>query len=194
MAERGRDVERSKTGGEPADERPMELSTEEKIIVAIRQITHAVDLWSRQLWQQAGLTSPQLAVLKEIESGRSATPTAIAEGLHLTQPTVSGILQRLERIGAIEREPSAADGRSVLAVVTPKGRSLIAQCPSLLRDRVRDRLAELPDAKRARLLDDVRLLAEIMGAADVEEAPFFFSRNARKSRMKAEKPETAGRR
>jgi DNA-binding MarR family transcriptional regulator len=167
----------------------MELSAEEKIIVAIRQITHAVDLWSRQLWQQAGLTSPQLAVLREIESGRNATPTTIADALHLTQPTVSGILQRLARIGAIEREPSAADGRSVLAVVTPKGKSLIAKCPSLLRDRVRDRLAELSEVKRARLLEDVKVLAEIMGAPGADDAPFFYSRKVRGKRTKTSKRE-----
>lgn len=165
----------------------MELSTEEKIIIAIRQITHAVDLWSRQLWQQSGLTSPQLAVLREIESGRSASPTTIAEALHLTQPTVSGILKRLERIGAIDREPSAADGRSVLAVVTPKGKSLILKCPSLLRDRVRERLEQLSESKRARLLEDVTLLAEIMDAQDVDGAPFFYSRNIRGKGKKSQK-------
>jgi DNA-binding MarR family transcriptional regulator len=163
----------------------MKLTTEEKIIVAIRQITHAVDLWSRQLWQQAGLTSPQLAVLREIQSGRSATPTTIADALHLTQPTVTGILQRLERIGAIEREPSETDGRSILAAVTPKGESLITKCPSLLRDRVRDRLAQLPAAERDGLLEHVRLLAEIMGAPDVDEAPFFYSRKVPKRRVKS---------
>jgi DNA-binding MarR family transcriptional regulator len=165
----------------------MELSTEEKIIVAIRQITHAVDLWSRQLWQQTGLTSPQLAVLREIQSGRSATPTTIADALHLTQPTVTGILQRLERIGAIEREQSLVDGRSIVAVVTPKGASLVSKCPSLLRDRVRGRLAKLPAEKRAGLLEHVRLLAEIMGAPDAEEAPFFYSRNVTRRRVKSSK-------
>lgn len=171
----------------------MELSTEEKIIVAIRQITHAVDLWSRQLWYQAGLTSPQLAVLKEIQSGRSDTPTTIADALHLTQPTVTGILQRLERIAAIRREQSLVDGRSIIAVVTPKGASLVAKCPSLLRDRVRERLAKLPVEKRAELLEHIRLLAEIMGALDVDDAPFFFSSNVPRKRAKPSKSRATAR-
>lgn len=171
----------------------MELSTEEKIIVAIRQITHAVDLWSRQLWRHTGLTSPQLAVLREIQSGRSATPTTIAEALHLTQPTVTGILQRLERVGAIQREQSPVDGRSVVALVTPKGASLVAKCPSLLRDRVRGRLEGLPVEKRDALLEHVRLLAEIMGAPDVDDAPFFYSHNAIRSRVKSKRPRMTAR-
>ncbi|MBS0261446.1 MAG: MarR family transcriptional regulator [Planctomycetes bacterium] len=171
----------------------MELSTEEKIIVAIRQITHAVDLWSRQLWQQTGLTSPQLAVLREIQSGRNATPTTIADALHLSQPTVTGILQRLERAGAIRREQSFADGRSIVAVITRKGESLLAKCPSLLRDRVRERLARLPIEQCAGLLDHIRLLAEIMGAPDADEAPFLFSRNVPGQRVKSTKSRTARR-
>ena len=169
----------------------MELSTEEKIIVAIRQITHAVDLWSRQLWQKTGLTSPQLAVLREIQSGGSDTPTTIAEALHLTQPTVTGILQRLERIGAIRREPSLVDGRSVVAMVTSKGASLIAKCPSLIRDQVRERLEKLPVEKRAALLEHVRMLAEILGAPDGEDAPFLFSRNVPRRRAKTKNSRTA---
>lgn len=162
----------------------MELSTEEKIIVAIRQITHAVDLWSRRLWQQTGLTSPQLAVLREIQSGRSATPTTIAEALHLTQPTVTGILQRLERRGAIRREQSPADGRSITAVITRQGTALAAKCPSLLRDQVREGLERLPVETRSGLLEHVRLLAEIMGAPEADDVPYLFSRNVPGKRVR----------
>jgi DNA-binding MarR family transcriptional regulator len=156
----------------------LELSIEEQIIVAVRQITHAVDLWSRQLWQQVGLTSPQLAVLREIRSGRNVTPTTIADALHLTQPTVTGVLQRLERVGAVRRERSLIDRRSVHAIITPKGESLAANSPSLLRDRVRKRLTQLPKTKRARLLEDVRLLAEMIDAPAPNGAPFLYSGGA----------------
>ncbi|MGD9646346.1 MAG: MarR family winged helix-turn-helix transcriptional regulator [Pirellulales bacterium] len=156
----------------------MELTIEDQIIVAVRQITHAVDLWSKQLWRRSGLTSPQLAVLREVQEGRHVTPTMIAEALHLSQPTVTGILQRLEREGAIRRVRSQTDRRSICATVTPKGKALAAKCPSLLRDRVRDRLARLPKNKRAELLQHVQLLAETMDAPAADCVPFLSGNGA----------------
>ena len=44
----------------------MDLTHEDQIVVAIRQIIRAVDLHSRRLVQAHGLTGPQLAVLQEV--------------------------------------------------------------------------------------------------------------------------------
>ena len=43
------------------------LSVEDQVIVALRRITRAIDLHSRGLMQQFGLTAPQLASLQAIE-------------------------------------------------------------------------------------------------------------------------------
>ena len=153
----------------------LELSTEEQIIVIIRRITRAVDLWSHGLWQQFGLTSPQLAVLRQVRAQKNVTPTSIAEALHLSQPTVTGILQRLVRAGLIQRERSNEDRRSIVARVTPKGEALARKSPPLLRDRVRLRLAQLPEIRRAALLADMQLLADIMGAPANGEGPFLYN-------------------
>ena len=81
------------------------LSLEDQIVVALRRTSHAIDVWSRQLLQQYGLTSPQLATLREIEAGQNVTNGALAIALHLSQPTVTGILNRLEQRGLIARVP-----------------------------------------------------------------------------------------
>ena len=41
------------------------LSLEDQIVVALRRISQAIDVWSRCLWQDYGLTSPQLATLRQ---------------------------------------------------------------------------------------------------------------------------------
>ncbi len=97
------------------------LSLEDQIVVALRRISQAIDVWSRCLWQDYGLTSPQLATLREIMAGTNVTPGTLAAALHLSQPTVTGILGRLERRGLIRRERSQSDRRSILAIVTDEG-------------------------------------------------------------------------
>ena len=49
-------------------------------------------------------------------------PRDIEEAFHLTHPTVSGILSRLEKKGFIEFRPDEADRRCKRIYVLPKGR------------------------------------------------------------------------
>ena len=46
------------------------LSVDDQIVLALRRINQAIDLWLCHLWQDYGLTAPQLATLREIQAGR----------------------------------------------------------------------------------------------------------------------------
>ena len=66
------------------------LSMENQIVAAIRRIMRAVDLHSRRLAEEHGLTGPQLATLQAAASlGESSTGT-LARAVHLSGPTVTG--------------------------------------------------------------------------------------------------------
>jgi len=150
------------------------LALEDQIVVALRRISQAIDVWSRQLWQDYGLTSPQLATLREIMAGKNNTPGTLATALHLSQPTITGILGRLERRGLIRRERSSTDRRSILAIVTDEGRDLAASAPPLLRDRFRHELAELSSHGQKEILDVLDRVATMMQAPVVTDGPYFY--------------------
>jgi DNA-binding MarR family transcriptional regulator len=153
------------------------LSLDEEIVLALRRISQAIDVWSRQLWHDYGLTSPQLATLREILAGKNVSPVTLAAALHLSQPTVTGILGRLEQGGLIRREPSLTDRRSILAVATDKGRELAAQAPPLLRDRFRNELEKTPIWQQTEILAVLQRVAAMMHAPEIAEAPFLFNDN-----------------
>jgi DNA-binding MarR family transcriptional regulator len=150
------------------------LSLEDQIVIALRRISQAIDVWSRHLLHDYGLTSPQLATLREILAGKNVSPVALATALHLSQPTVTGILGRLEQRGMIRRERSSTDHRSVLALVTEQGRELAAKAPPLLRDRFRHELANLNAAQQSEILAVLQRVAVMMQAPEVADGPFFF--------------------
>jgi DNA-binding MarR family transcriptional regulator len=151
------------------------LSLEDQIVVALRRINQAIDVWSRQLWQEYGLTSPQLATLREIMAGNNVTPGALATALNLSQPTVTGILGRLERRKLIRRERSSSDRRSIAAIITDEGRRLATAAPPLLRDRFRQQLAQLQAGDQTDILKMLERVAEMMQAPEVTNAPFFYN-------------------
>lgn len=145
---------------------------EEQIIVALRQISQAIDLHSRFLLSKVGLTSPQIAVLKLIASGDDWTPGALSEQLHLSPQTVAGILNRLEERALIQRQPSEIDRRSIRVRITETGRAAADKAPALLRDRFRNSLSKLQDWERMQILATLQRVASMMNVDTLAVAPF----------------------
>lgn len=144
---------------------------DDEIVAAIRRIVRAIDLHSRRLVDQHGLTGPQLATLRAAERLGGGSIGAVARAVHLSQPTVSGILDRLERRGLAERRRSDRDRRSVTVVVTSAGRHVLARSPSLLQDHFRDQLAQLHDWEQHWILAALQRIAAMMDAEGIEAAP-----------------------
>jgi DNA-binding MarR family transcriptional regulator len=169
------------------------LTVDEQVVVVLRRISQAIELWSRELQRRFGLTSPQLAVLKQVSEGINLSPTTIGEALHLSQPTVTGILQRLEDAGLISRVKSTVDRRSVIAAVTEEGRALLAKAPPLLRDRFREEMAELPDYRQSELLSSLQLVAHMLQAPEGDDAPFLTDPDANgRVKRRSRSPEENG--
>ncbi len=147
------------------------LSHEDQIVAAIRQIIRAVDLHSRRLVDGHGLTGPQLAVLQEVLRLGPVSPKLLSQSVHLSQATVTGIVQRLERRSLVSREPSPDDRRSVRIAISPLGRTLLEASPSLLQDRFRDSLSGLKEWERLQILATLQRVAGLMGAEDLFTSP-----------------------
>jgi DNA-binding MarR family transcriptional regulator len=139
-----------------------QLDAEDQIVVAIRRIMHAFELHSRQLVDRAGMTLPQLAVLrKTAELGR--TPIgSLARAVHLSQPTVSGILDRLERRGLLQRVRDEHDRRAVNINITASGEELLSRAPSQLQDAFREQLQELQEWELTQMLSVLQRVAAMM--------------------------------
>jgi DNA-binding MarR family transcriptional regulator len=144
---------------------------EDLIVASIRRIVRAVDLHSRHLVEEHGITAPQLAVLGEAGRLGGTSIGALARGVHLSQPTVSGVLDRLERRGYVRRERSESDRRAVVVTTTEKGEKVLRESPSLLQDRFREELALLEGWERHWLLSALERIAAMMDAERIKAAP-----------------------
>jgi DNA-binding MarR family transcriptional regulator len=143
------------------------LNIETEIITAIRKIMRAVELRSRQLLYQTGVTGPQLAALQLAAQMDSASASAISRHLHLSRSTVTGVLDRLETRGLIKRNRNELDRRGNVIEVTPRGRDLLASAPPLLQDQFRRQLAKLDEWEQTSILASLQRLANMMDAEDL---------------------------
>jgi len=151
------------------------LSLEDQILVALRRITRAVDLRSRMLLQDYGLTAPQLAVLHAISRFQPAKPGKIAREIHLGQPTVTGILRRLEHRGLIQRAPGEHDRRSVDITLTQEGQRVLHEAPSPLQEQFLRKLCALEDWERDGVRATLQRIADMMDAGGIVPAPVLSS-------------------
>ncbi len=154
-----------------------DLPLEQRIVAAIRQIVRAVDLHSRRIVEACGLTGPQLATLAVVS--RLGPTTAIARAVHLSQGTVTGILQRLERQSLTRRTPGDRDRRTVMIEVTDAGRAVLQQAPSLLQDQFRAELSALAEWEQMQILATLQRVATLMGAERLDASPHLITDSVR---------------
>lgn len=107
-------------------ENPLETSTEplpQRVAAGLSKIGLAM---KHRAWKEAGirrlapLQAQTLSVLRR--ANQNVTVSAIAEQLAVSMPTISEVLQTLEKKGLINRDRSQSDGRVVNVTLTVKGR------------------------------------------------------------------------
>lgn len=85
-------------------------------------------------WDNDGLTVTQLRVLGHLLEREGLSNAELAERLFVTRPSVSALLERLERGGFIRREVSPNDRRGICIWLEPRGRLAISSFRSEIRD------------------------------------------------------------
>ena len=135
---------------------------EEQIVQSLRRITRAIDVHSRELSREYELTWPQLAALRELERLGKCPVGRLAAEMYVGAPTVTGIVDRLERDGLVKRFRTEGDRRKVLVGLTREGQQLLARKPSLLNDSLRKGLSRLSERERKQMRTTLDRLAEMM--------------------------------
>ena len=101
----------------------------DKVMIALRKIIRSIDMNSKKLVKRVGLTGPQLMILREIAVRNDITPGEIATAVSLSQATVTGILERMEKRELLTRKRSENDKRRSLVRLTELGRQTIENAP-----------------------------------------------------------------
>ena len=77
----------------------------------------------QRLFKAQGLTQAQLNVLRILIGAKQPIPCQlVGERLIQRVPDVTRLLDRMEKVGLVQRSRSAADRRVVLVTMTPEGR------------------------------------------------------------------------
>lgn len=147
------------------------MARHDEVLVALRKIIRATDLYSRKLSKFAGLTAPQLLIMQAIAQRGEMTMGEIATEVSLSQATVTTILDRLEKRDLIERRRGSTDKRRVYARLTPEGEDIVRRSPTPLQEEFMERFEGLRDWEQSLILSSLQRVAAMMNAEDIDASP-----------------------
>ena len=143
----------------------------EELFIALRRITRAIDLHSKKLQRETGLTTSQLLVLEAVVKLDTSTPSNIAKEVQLSQATVTNLVDRLERNGLVLRRKSIADKRAVEVHLTEQGRHMVELAPEPLQTGFLREYRKLERWEQHQLIASVQKIAVLMDAEDIDASP-----------------------
>jgi len=141
------------------------------VLVALRRIIRSIDMQSKRVSKESGLTTPQVLILQSIQELGEVTTGRISDQVNLSQATVTTILDRLEQHGLIERYRSTIDRRIVHARLTAAGKKALRKSPTLLHERFINTFLDRDEKGQKRILETLIEVAEMLGGGDLDAAP-----------------------
>ncbi|MDA3918163.1 MAG: MarR family winged helix-turn-helix transcriptional regulator [Deltaproteobacteria bacterium] len=142
----------------------------EEVLVTIRQIIQAIDMHSRTLVKEYGLTAPQLVILKTVAKEKAITVGSIAKKVSLSQATVTGIIERLVQRSLVLRNRSSKDRRRVIIEPTPQCYALLDKAPPLMQEVFVNQFCDLDEWERLMLLSSLKKIVKLMNVKPPQSA------------------------
>jgi DNA-binding MarR family transcriptional regulator len=132
-----------------------------ELVVLLRKITQALDLHSKHLNKNFGLTGPQLIILQELVNGE-ITVSELARRVSLSQGTVTDIIHRLENKHLIIKRRSDQDKRRVMITLSEECRHILDLAPPPLQEAFADSFTQLEEWEQLMILSSMNKIVKMM--------------------------------
>jgi DNA-binding MarR family transcriptional regulator len=143
-----------------------------EIVRLLRRLFRAIHEYSKAIHASSGLSGPQLWALTILAAQPELSATELAANMFVHPSTVTGVVERLVRKGAVRRIVNANDRRGVRLSATPAGRRVLKKTPPPVQVGLTRALGALPPRRLRdlrRSLERIAIETETHGV----KAPFF---------------------
>lgn len=131
---------------------------EEETLLNILRTGDRLQIQLARLFRDYDVTEPQYNVLRILRGAKGPLPCLeVAARLVTVVPAITGLLDRLEKAGHIQRVRSESDRRVVLVEITKRGLSLVKDIDKPLTQLQRKLLGHM---SRKKLIELSQLLSE----------------------------------
>lgn len=99
----------------------------------LKKTQHALRLHMDEALRSLDLTTPQYAVLAQLELRPGISNAALARVSFITAQTMHGIVSNLEKRGLLKRKSNASHGRILCTELTQQGHEVVAKAHDMIR-------------------------------------------------------------
>lgn len=144
-----------------------------EIMISVRKIVRAINLESKRVEKNFGISIPQLLTLKHLKEkpDYKTTMRSLRDFLSLNASTVTGIVSRLETKGYIARLPDPSDKRSTPIVLTSKGDELIKKTNLSLHEKISKNLEALDEDEYGAVVESFQTIINFLNIEDLDASP-----------------------
>ena len=147
------------------------MQKDAELLVALRKVIRAIDLRSKQLSKDVGITGPQLLLMQAISNEPGIMVRQIADNINLSPATVTSILDRLETKQYVQRIRSTEDKRRVGVFLTEQGQVILQDAPLPLQEHFTNRFSQLQEWEQSQMVATMQRIASMMDAQNLDASP-----------------------
>jgi DNA-binding MarR family transcriptional regulator len=141
----------------------------QEIELNLRELRRMLRKPLREEVARASLTWPQRNAMQVLVHSGGLSLKELSKRMGLAHATVSGIMDRLEKRGLVERSRDSLDGRLTRIVISDAVRKFMAtKLRALMTDPLQEALHRATTAERRTIREGLRTLRRVMGAVSPE--------------------------
>lgn len=145
-------------------------STVKNIVWTLRRISNLIYMDSRNIAKQYGLTAAQASLIKTLYSSSEAySSSALSRELDVTPPNITGIIDRLEEKGIVERKKTENDRRTSKIELTEKGMELAKNLPNIAELKLLRGLKDLSHTEVYGIYSGLSTISKVIGTEFFEK-------------------------
>jgi len=147
-------------------EAPPDLVKE--IVYQIRRLIQARELYTKELNKNYSVTAAQLNCVLALREEGPSSPSKIAKIIMVKSSTVTGIIDRLEKKGIVERLRNSPDRRVVTIQLTAAGKKMANNAPPPIQQKIVDGLTLLRESEIKRIVKSLKIITRMLDVQDLE--------------------------
>jgi len=113
-------------------------------------------------FQSVDITQTQIFTIMTLSEESPIRLSELRQKLHITAPTVTGIVDRLEKSGYVSRMPDPNDRRAIHVDLTPKGRAIAKKLKTTIKKKWKNLLVKLSDTDQKNYVTILRKIQRNM--------------------------------
>ena len=139
-----------------------------EIIYAIRRLMQGGELYTKEINKKYHVSTAQVNCLLALYENGPLPPSQIAKHMMVNSSTVTGIIDRLEHKGLVERMRISQDRRVITIQLTETGKRLAENAPPPIQQKIINGLKKLSEPEIDQIIHALNILTSMLDVQDLE--------------------------